>query len=384
VPRFLHCEALLFGPKSKLLSILFVAHLFVLQLAFLLSGTNVCWAATGGSISGSIVDSSSAAISGASLSLINNAQQTPYRTVSDRQGLYSFPNLRVGHYTLTIAANGFATQRKLNLAVDSDSAIRVDATLQIAIQADVVTVSSENGAQIETAATHLGEVVSAEQMTAIPLNGRSYTDLLAIQPGVAPVSTLLPSSVIMAGVTGSIDPSGDANPGNLSINGQRESSNGFFVNGIDVQEHMNGGTSILPNLDSIEQFRVLTNNFDPEYGNNNGGMITVVSKSGSNTFHGNAFEFFRNTALDARGYFDPTRAAFNQNQFGGTVGGPIRRDKIFFFADYQGTRTTQGVSTGNISVPTLAERSGDFSADSALFATTETVCSSAGCQPQRQ
>jgi hypothetical protein len=358
------------------------ASLFV--LLFLLLGTVASRAATGGSISGSISDPSGAAIPGAALSLINDAQQTPYRTTSDRKGLYSFPDLPVGHYTLTIAANGFASQRRLNLTVDSDSAIRVDITLRIATQADAVTVSSESGYQVDTVATHLGEVVSAEQMTAVPLNGRSYTDLLAIQPGVVPVSTLLPSSVIMAGVTGSIDPSGDANPGNLSINGQRESSNGFLVNGIDVQEHMNGGTSILPNLDSIEQFRVLTNNFDPEYGNYNGGMITVVSKSGSNAFHGNAFEFFRNTALDARGYFDPTRAAFNQNQFGGTVGGPIKRDKVFFFADYQGTRTTQGVSTGNISVPTLAERNGDFSADAALFSRTETVCpgstSTAGCQ----
>src|SRR6202007_68406 len=145
------------------------------------------------------------------------------------------------------------------------------------------------------------------QMTALPLNGRSYTDLLAIQPGVTPVSTLLPSSVIMAGVTGSIDPSGDANPGNLSINGQRESANGFMVNGIDVQEHMNGGTSVIPNLDSIQEFRVLTNNFDPEYGNYNGGMINVVTKSGSDSFHGNAFEFLRNTVLDARDYFSPTR-----------------------------------------------------------------------------
>jgi len=123
---------------------------------------------------------------------------------------------------------------------------------------------------------------------------------------------------------------------------------------------MNGGTSIIPNLDSIEEFRVLTNNFDPEYGNYNGGIITTISKSGSNTLHGNAFEFFRNTALDARGYFDPTRSAFKQNQFGGTIGAPVRRDKIFFFADYQGTRTNQGVSTGYISVPTVAERSGDF------------------------
>ena len=227
-----------------------------------------------------------------------------------------------------------------------------------------MTVTSDTGVEVDIIATHLGEVVSGAQMTALPLNGRSYTDLVAIQPGVAPISTLLPNSVVMAGVTGSLDPSGDLNPGNQSINGQRESSNGFLVNGIDAQEHMNGGTSIILNLDSIEEFRVLTNDFDPEYGNYNGGMVTVVSKQGSNTLHGDAFEFFRNTALDARGYFDPTRPAFNQNQFGGTIGGPIgsaaRRKSLFFFADYQGTHTDQGVSTGYISVPTVAERSGDF------------------------
>jgi hypothetical protein len=229
-------------------------------------------------------------------------------------------------------------------------------------RADTVTVTNDTGTgvEVDTITTHLGEVISSSQMTALPLNGRSYTDLLAIQPGVAPISTLLPSSVIMAGVTGSIDPSGDLNPGNLSINGQRESSNGFIVNGIDVQEHMNGGTSIIPNLDSIDEFRVLTSNFDPEYGNYNGGMVTVVTKGGSNQFHGDAFEFLRNTALDARGYFDPTRSTFRQNQFGGTLGGPIWHDKIFSFVDYQGTRTDQGVSTGYISVPSLAQRSGQF------------------------
>ncbi len=144
---------------------------------------------------------------------------------------------------------------------------------------------------MDTVATHLGELVTGSQMTALPLNGRSYTDLLPIQPGVTPVSTLLPNSVIMAGVTGGLSPSGDLNPGNLSIDGQRESSNGFLVDGIDVQEHMNGGTSIVANLDSIDEFRVLTNNFDPEYGNYNGGMVTVITKSGSDSFHGNAFEF---------------------------------------------------------------------------------------------
>jgi hypothetical protein len=337
------------------------ARLSSLVIVFLLVAALPLLAATGGSISGTLADSSGAVIPGAILSLVSITQQTTYQAVSDRQGLYSFPNLPVGHYELTISAPRFATQRKTNLTVDTDSALRVDAKLAVATQSDVVTVTSDTGVQVETAATYLGEVVSSAQMTALPLNGRSYTDLLAIQPGVAPISTLLPSSVIMAGVTGSLDPSGDLNPGNLSINGQRESSNGFLVNGIDVQEHMNGGTSIIPDLDSIEEFRVLTNNFDPEYGNYNGGMITVVSKSGSNRFHGDAFEFFRNTALDARGYFDPTRSAFNQNQFGGMIGGPVKRDKVFFFADYQGTRTNQGVSTGYISVPTVAERSGDFS-----------------------
>ena len=317
-------------------------------------------AATGGSISGAVVDPTGAVVPGANLKLINTAQQTKYQAVSNREGLYSFPDLPVGHYDLTIAVPGFATQRKSNLTVDADSAVRVDVTLAVGDQSDTVTVTTTTGVQVDTIATHLGEVISSSEMTALPLNGRSYTDLLAIQPGVAPISTLLPSSVIMAGVTGSLDPSGDLNPGNLSINGQRESSNGFMVNGIDVQEHMNGGTSIIPDLDSIEQFRVLTNNFDPEYGNYNGGMVTVVSKSGTGAFHGSAFEFFRNTALDARGYFDPTRSAFEQNQFGGTVGGPIRPDKIFFFADYQGTHTNQGVSTGNISVPTVAQRNGNF------------------------
>jgi hypothetical protein len=337
----------------------FCKALPTLAIAFSFSAMSA-WAAVGGSISGTVADKSGAVVAGAVLKLVNTAQQTTYQAISDKQGLYSFPNLPVGHYNLITTATGFNPQRKADLRVDTDSAIRVDFSLEVGTQTDTVTVTSDTGVQVETASTYLGEVVSGAQMTALPLNGRSYTDLLAIQAGVAPVSTLLPSSVIMAGVTGSIDPSGDANPGNLSINGQRESANGFMVNGIDVQEGMNGGTSILPNLDSIEEFRVLTNNFDPEYGNYNGGIVTVVSKSGTGQFNGNAFEFFRNTALDARGYFDPTRSAFNQNQFGGSIGGPIKRDRRFFFTDYQGTRTTQGVSTGNISVPSVAQRNGNF------------------------
>jgi hypothetical protein len=321
------------------------------------------WAASG-SLSGTLKDATGAVVPGARLTLLNTALKTEYTTTSDGQGVYSFPNLPVGRYELTIEAPGFRSQKKTDMMMDTDAAIRVDAALVVAQQTEEVTVTASTAAidtQVDTVATHLGEVVSASQIAAIPLNGRSYTDLLAIQPGVSPITTLTATSVIMAGVTGTINPSGDANPGNVSISGQRESSNGFMVNATDVQEHMNGGTSVIPNLDSIEEFRVLTNNFDPEYGNYNGGMINVITKSGSNAFHGDIFEFLRNTDLDAKNFFDSRRGAFQQNQFGGTVGGPIKKDKVFFFADYQGTRTVQGITSPTTTVPSLADRTGNLS-----------------------
>ena len=278
------------------------------------------WAAANGSLLGTIRDPSGGVVPGATITLVNIALRSTYTSVSNAQGYYSFPDLPVGRYDMSIEAPGFTTQKKTDLKIDTDAAVTIDAVLHLGQQSESVVVQASD-TQIDTVATHLGEVVTASEMTALPLNGRSFTDLLAIQPGIIPVTTLTPSSVIMAGVTGSLSPSGDLNPGNLSIDGQRESSNGFMLNGVDIQEHMNGGTSIVPNLNSIDEFRVLTNNFDPEYGNYNGGMVTVVTKSGSDSFHGSAFEFLRNTDLDARGYFDPSRAAFRQNQFGGGEGG---------------------------------------------------------------
>jgi len=174
----------------------FRAYLLTPVLICLIFHAFYSHAATSGSISGVVADASGAVIPGAELSLVNTAQQTTYQAVSNREGLYSFPNLPVGHYDLTISAPGFATQRKMNLTVDTDSALRVDATLEISSQSDSVTVTTSSSVQVDTIATHLGEIISSSEMTALPLNGRSYTDLLAIQPGVAPISTLLPSSVI--------------------------------------------------------------------------------------------------------------------------------------------------------------------------------------------
>ncbi len=195
-------------------------------------------------------------------------------------------------------------------------------------------------------------------MTTVPLNGRSYTDLLALQPGVVP-------SAYGAQAPGMNDrsPSGGLNSGNQSVNGQREAANGFMVNGANVVEGKNNGAAVIPNLDSISEFRIITSNFDAEYGNYSGGQINVATKSATNTIHGSAFEFLRNTDLDARNFFNPAatgpKGDFKQNQFGGTVGGPIKKDKVFFFLDYQGTRQIQG-QTQTTTVPTAADRTGDI------------------------
>lgn len=196
-------------------------------------------------------------------------------------------------------------------------------------------------------------------MTSVPLNGRSFTDLLALQPGIVPANSQRPNREVMAGVA-STPPSGGLNPGNLSISGQRETTNGFVVNGGNVEETVNMGVAIIPNLDSIAEFRVLTNNFDAEDGNYSGGQIVVTTKSGTNQFHGDGFKFLRNTALDARNFFSADRARFAQNQFGGTLGGPLKRDKIFFFADSQRTGMTQGSDTGLIRDPSLEDRAGNL------------------------
>ena len=293
------------------------------------------------------------------LTVTNTAQGIKNQTTSDTKGDYVFPSLPVGRYDLLVEAPGFKAQTRTGLIIDLDAALKIDVTLEVAQKVEEVTVIGTD-VQVETDSTQVGEVVTGTAMTSVALNGRSFTDLLALQPGIVPMSTQTPDSIVMAGATVAIAPSGALNPGNQSISGQREDANGFMINGGDVKELMNGGTSIVPNLDSIAEFRILTNNFDAQYGNYSGGIINVVTKSGANQIHGSGFEFLRNTDLDARNFFSPERSFYRQNQFGGTVGGPIKKNKVFYFADYQGTRTNQGIDTGLISVPTLAERSGNF------------------------
>jgi len=341
----------------------------MLILVVSLIGPRASAQTAGGSISGTVKDPSGAVIAAAQVSALHTGTGAVQTTQTNAEGFYAFPSLPVGKYEIDIARAGFKPYTRTDLTLDVNSKLEVDADLQLGGANEQIVVH-ENAVQVETESTQMGDVVTGPVITAVGLNGRSYTDLLALQPGIVPMSTQTPDSVVMAGVTVAIPPSGDLNAGNQSISGQREDANGFLVNGSDVKEEMNGGTSIIPNLDSISEFRVLTNNFDPEFGNYSGGIVNVVTKSGTDQIHGNAFEFLRNTDLDSRSFFSPVRETYQQNQFGGTVGGPILKKKqLFFFVDYQGTRTIEGIDTGLITVPSLADRTGDLSDVASVFST---------------
>jgi hypothetical protein len=335
----------------------FHRYLAIILVALSISASTQ--AGAGGSLAGTVADQSAGVMPGVAVVARNASTGAIQKTTTNSEGFYAFPTLPEGRYELLIELSGFRPYKNSAVLVSSNAALRIDVQLLLEAHGEAVTVS-ESATHVETSSTQMGELIAAQQVASVPINGRSYTDLLALQPGVSPVSSQQPNAVVMAGCT-SAPPSGDLNPGNLSVSGQRETANGFSVNGSLVQEDFNMGAAVVPNLDSIREFRVLTNNFNPEYGNFSGGQVLVVTKSGADEFHGSAFDFVRNTNLDARNYFAVDRAKYDRNQFGGTFGGPIRREKAFFFADYQGARMTQGVETGLISVPSLRNRAGDFS-----------------------
>jgi len=322
----------------------------------------VCWPAhgtTGGSIAGLVQDASGGVISSVTVVARNRTTGVEQKTATNGAGFYGFPTLPSGQYELRVDHAGFSPFLQAGVEVTSDAALRIDIQLVVGTKNEMITVA-ELSTQVETASTQMGHLISGSKLTNIPVNGRSYTDLLALQPGVTPVSSKQPNAVVMSGCA-SAPPSGDLNPGDMSVSGQRETSNGFVVNGSTVQEAFNMFAAVVPNLDSIQEFRVLTSNFDAEYGNFSGGQVVVTTKGGGNELHGSVFEFARNTNLAGRNFFAPTRAKYDRNQFGGTLGGPIRRERTFFFADYQGTRLTRGVDTGLIPVPSAGNRAGDFS-----------------------
>lgn len=346
----------------------------VFLLCCLLVGTAI--AGVSASISGTIKDASGATIPGATVTAVNTDTGISQTQKTNAQGFYSFQSLPLGHYNVRVEQTGFKIFQQTGLVLDVNAALVVDANLQVGEIKEVVEVQS-NAVHVETASSQMGEVIESQKMTAVPLVSRSYTDLLALQPGVVSqvsgITGAYAGTFISAGFA-LPQVSGDLNSGAQSVNGMREAANGFILNGASVQETGFSGAGAIPNLDSIAEFRILTNNFDAEYGNYSGGQINVITKSGSNSWHGSAFEFLRNTNLDAANFFEHgKRGVYHQNQFGGTFGGPIKKDKVFFFADYQGNRKVQGIPQVLQGVPTAAELGGDFSASylaSALAAHT--------------
>ena len=314
-----------------------------------LLGMQLAYGSVGGSISGLVTDPSGAVIIGAEVLALNTATGIKNMNKTDAAGFYSFPSLPIGPYEIQVRQTGFKEFRATALVIDVNTALRVDATLQVGTVTEEVSVSA-TAVQVETTNTQMGEVIGTNKMELVPLNGRSYTDLLALQPGVVPQTS---------GMYSTNNVSGDLNPGTLSVSGQRESANGFMVNGGNVQEMTYMGTAIIPNLNSIAEFRILTNNADAEYGNYSGGLVNAITKSGTNRLHGDGFDFMRNYNMDSRNFYSLRRGTLHRNQFGGTIGGPIRHDK-FFFADYQGSRQVTGVDSGLIAVPSVANKAGNM------------------------
>jgi hypothetical protein len=322
-------------------------------LAFALLAPQLVNADVTSSVAGTVTDPSGATLSNATVVLKSGDTGLERRVQTNAEGKYEFLAVPVGeNYSIRVEAVGFRATVQTGIKLEVNQKYRADFHLAVGAVNETVEVTGSS-AQVDTTNTQVGDVIGDKKMTTLPLNGRSYLDLLGLQAGVVPTAS--------SGANAERKVSGNLDSGQLSVNGQRESANSFLVNGGDVEESVYNGASVVPTLDSIAEFRLLTNSFNAEYGRFSGGIVNVVTKSGTNEIHGSVYEFLRNEKLDARSYFDPERGDFKRNQFGGTIGAPIIKNKVFFFGDYQGTREVRGVSSGLINVPSLLERTGDFS-----------------------
>lgn len=317
-----------------------------LQVVLLCStvlGYGVLRADVTGSILGVVKDPSSAVIQGVRVTATNIDTNLTTETITDVNGQYRLLSLPAGRYRLQAAFSGFQTFVETGIVLSVDEQRRVDMVLKVGAAQQEVSVTAD-AVQVETTDTQLGDVIEEKKILELPLNGRSFLDLFGLQPGVAPSGTR------------------NEGPGTISVNGQRENSNGFLVNGGDVSGAANFEAGVQPNLDSIQEFRLITNSFAAEYGRFSGALMNTITKSGTNTIHGSVFEFLRNDAMDARGFFDTGKGALKRNQYGYAVGGPIRKDKLFWFTDYQGDRLVNGGTASAVQVLSSDERQGKVGA----------------------
>ena len=254
----------------------------------------------------------------------------------------------MGTYSLSFDLKGFKNIVRHSITLDVNQVVTLNMTMQVGETQEVVDVTSE-APLVDTTSTQLGSVVNNRSVNELPLNARDTYQFLQLQPGVQ--SQLGSSGGTFYGST-------DA--GAVSVNGGRSRANNFSVNGGDANDQFVNLPTIQPTPDAIDEFRVISNTFDAEYGRNSGAVVNVVTKSGTNKFHGDIYEYFRNTVLNAQGYFNTVKPQENQNQFGGTFGGPILKDRTFFFVSYEGRRVRQGISGQTVAVPSPQERTGVF------------------------
>jgi Carboxypeptidase regulatory-like domain/TonB dependent receptor len=322
-------------------------------------------------VTGTVRDKSGAVIANASVTAteVDTGIRTTAKTGSD--GIYVINPLKIGRYSVSAEAAGFQTETRQNLVLDVQQNQRLDFQLNVGTVTQTAEVTGE-AQLLETENASLGDVVSAQQVEGLPLNGRRYTDLAELTSGVA--------KVIEGPVNGGSSPTNGNTGGSFAVNGTRGDQNNFILDGIDNNSNDNGDVAILSSVDAIAEFKIQTSNYSPEFGRSGGAVINASTKSGTNSFHGEVWEFLRNDAFDSAQYGFGTsipKAPYKQNQFGGALGGPIKKDKAFFFVDYEGTRIHQAV-TDFASVPISGESTGDFSG---ILGPQSTTCGANGTSP---
>jgi outer membrane receptor protein involved in Fe transport len=301
-----------------------------------------------GNIRGTVTDPSGAVIQGASVTARQAETGLSRMTTTDREGNYVLLELPVGHYSLQVASKGFEEYVHDGITLNVDETASVSPHLAVGSEKQQVLVNSD-AQLIEPTVTSMGKVVQQQELEDLPLNGRNFSQLGLLQPGVVPLTP------------GLAEAGGGLRDGQAyAVNGQRPESNSFLIDGANNFNGVDGGFVLKPPVDAISEFRIITHSANAEFGGSLGSTTNIITRSGTNQLHGTLWEFLRNDAVDANNYFAPIKEPLKQNQFGATVGGPIKKDKTFIFGFYEGFRNTQGVS-GQTTVPSVKERGGDFS-----------------------
>src|ERR1700730_13470770 len=311
----------------------------------------------GGTLSGTITDSSGGGIPNAQVLIKNSATGITTGLTTNAEGFYTAANLLPGNYEVAVSASGFNTEIKTGITINVGSQPVFTLVLQIGSLSNRVEVTTE-APTVQLASSDISATVSATTVRELPLNGRSWTDLAALQPGVDTIHTQPSFATSDRGNRGFGQ--------QLTISGARPQQNNYRLDCISLNDYANGapGSVLGGNLgvDAIQEFSVLTSNYSAEYGKTSGGVVNAITRSGTNGFHGSVYEFLRNSALDAKNFFeqDPAmkKLGFRRNQFGGTIGGPILKNRTFFFADYEGNRQSKGITNSNKAVPSQAARNG--------------------------